>query len=129
MLVGVGVVSMLDELKAIEDIDDFECLVGGYQVGHSTLILIVRNGLSKTRRNFYIFFENVKYFSGPLKWQGADFKQGTTEECLKRLTQAKVYPDKTFLRDDTQQRLYQVDLGSMVVEIIASHARIQQDTD
>ena len=120
---------MLEQLEVLQNKQEFECLVGKYEIGHSTLSLVVRNRVSRTRQNFFIVFENVKYFSGPFRWQGVNFKLATREECLERLLQANIYSEDTKLGDETPMKLYQVDLGAMVVEIIASYARVDYDVN
>ncbi len=115
---------MFDELKQIQDKSQYECLVGAYQIGHSELKILVRNRTSAFRDLFYIVLVDVRYFSGPFKWIGVNFKLGSVQECWEKLVRAKVILDDPSLREKSRMRLYRVDLEDSAVEVIASNAYI-----
>ena len=57
----------------------YECLVRKYDIGHSRLRILVRE-IDNNRNKFHIEFSSVIYFSGHLKWMGANFEHGTSDE-------------------------------------------------
>ena len=118
---------MLAELVDIQDKDRYECLVGKYEIGHSQMTILARKLSSTTRSNYYVIFEDVRYFSGPFRWMGFEFSIGTREECKQILVRTKLYSADPSLLEKTSMKLFKVNLGEEVVKIIAGDVRIQRD--
>jgi len=112
----------------IADPDYCAYRVWSYIHGHS--MMLVRVIRSEPDDFFFLAFDSVQYFQGPLHWMGARFQVGTTDECAELLQEARVglsddlleMPDG-FLNTLLQKfRLYTVELPNLEVKILAGDA-------
>lgn len=102
----------------IQNPEEYFCRVWSYFVSHSRLLLRVYKG-KIDEEEFYLNFEMVQYFEGPLGWKGANFYIGSSDECVKLLQQQgfEGLPDEYLLE---HFHLYIVDLpDSRYVKILA----------
>lgn len=91
------------------------CKVTQYFMSHSSMQIEVFNPHDKTV--FYINFLSVRYFDGPMGWQGADFNVQEQKECLEILERIGVQyfePDTLFVC-----RIINSSTPTAVVRIIA----------
>ena len=65
------------------NVDALICKVTQYFMSHSSMQIEVFNPHDKTV--LYIEFLSVRYFDGPMHWQGANFNVQEQKECLKIL--------------------------------------------
>lgn len=99
----------------IDEPDKYWCQIQTYVVGHSTMYIEV----STREQAYYLHFPALRYFSGPLLWQGADFHIAASSECL-RLARSMERFDP--LDDDiiiNQLVLYQIEKPRLTVQIIS----------
>jgi hypothetical protein len=68
----------------IENPQTYFCTVWSYLVNHSMLLVRIDKG-ELDNGIFYLCFELVQYFEGPLRWKGADFCVGASDECIELL--------------------------------------------
>lgn len=66
-------------------LSSYSCSVRRYYSGHSTMFIELVDTTQK--KATYLLFDQVKFFSGPFYWRGADFQLGQHEECVKILRQ------------------------------------------
>ncbi len=118
---------MINELDQMEDKSQCECLIRSYTNGHSQMRILVRNREPAFQDRFYLVFQGVRYFSGPVRWTGADFRLASDDECWERLVQLKVIEGDPATPEETLLRLYTVELGNMAVEIISSLAYVEYE--
>ena len=100
--------------------DIYNCIVWSYRVSLSRLLVRVDEG-EFDKNFFYLIFEEVLYFEGPLRWGGANFCLGTDEECVKILHRRGLngIPEGELLN---LYSLFIVELpDSEVVKIVASN--------
>ena len=106
----------------IQNPDTHFCQVWSYLVSHSKLLVRVHKE-NFHDESFYLHFEMVQYFEGPLSWTGANFYIGNPDECIKLLQQRglKGVSDDYLLE---HFHLYVVDLPNFEAAKIlaASHA-------
>jgi len=103
----------------IQNPQEITCRVWSYFVSHSRLLF---RGYKDSSGNdeFYLDFEMVEYFEGPLSWKGADFYLGSSDECSLLLQQRGFtdYFDDYWLE---HYHLYKVDLSNtQSVKILAA---------
>jgi hypothetical protein len=60
----------------------YSCKVWSYLASHSQMLLRIHEGDFLTGDTFYSLFTGVQYFEGPMRWKGASFQLGTSEESL-----------------------------------------------
>lgn len=103
------------------NLEPYHCDLWSYQVGHSELVLRlthVDQPFDENAESIFLIFTNVAYFSGPTKWRGADFSQGSKAQCASIL-------DKTNFEnaDMLAERIYTLfvkKLPDIDIKIIAS---------
>lgn len=59
------------DIFPIADSDKYLCSIYKYEISHSGLYLKVSNHRDQP---FYLYFADVRYFSGPPSWEGANFQ-------------------------------------------------------
>jgi len=103
----------------IENPEAYFCTVWSYLASHSMLLIRVDKG-ELDQEIFYLYFELVQYFEGPLKWKGANFCIGASDECI-RLLHRKGFEGlpQNYLLD--QFSLFVVELPNLeLVKILAA---------
>lgn len=68
---------------------------------------------------------DVRYFSGPMKWIDASFYVAPKSECFDMLK--KIYPQESLDITRVSLKLYQVNLETTNVQIIAGNLFRRQD--
>ncbi len=105
--------TLINNAFAFESPDQWGCQVTHYGFGHSEMGIEVSNGQDIRR---YVHFSMVHYFSGTLKWMGANFQLHPWEDSLLLLQglglltnfgSAPPGNSKTNHRDDVQAIHYQ----------------------
>jgi hypothetical protein len=105
----------------VTDPMSYHCKVWSYFAGHSLLLIRTYEDDFLTGHTFYLVFEGVAYFEGPMTWQGVGYSLGTREECLEILQKAggssdKDVPDEALLR---QYRLFKFKSPHGEIKILA----------
>jgi hypothetical protein len=68
----------------IAEPEKYVCFVTSYIPSHSQLEIGIK--LPETPEFvYYLGFQAVEYFEGPLSWEGADFSRGDPNECVRLL--------------------------------------------
>jgi hypothetical protein len=120
----------------IEQPEIYSCRVFRYQVGHSVLIISLKTKeVPEPFDNFYLVFESVKYFSGPMWWRGANFCTGTLDEYGQLLHKIQTptplseqdLPETYNLDKSTGGRLLIVETPNLQVKLIAQLVTITND--
>jgi hypothetical protein len=116
---------MNSEIMRLSDIPNARrcvCHVWRYQISHSLMQLRVTEPMS--RRDFWLAFEDVQYFEGPMIWTGAVFRVESPEESLRFLREKS--PRWVELPADLPEhallgrfRLYVVEMPDVLVRIVA----------
>ena len=115
----------------IKDPETYSCRVWHFSVGHSTLaIQVTRTQHSNSPDEvFFLEFDSVRYYEGPLTWHGANFGTTSLESYAKLLHRLQslepiehTVPTETYEIDPSvSDRLFEVQLANLSVKIIASH--------
>ena len=74
-------------LSSVSNPQDYYCSVLGYVRGLSQLYIKAETISPKTDRPVILGFASVKYFEGPMRWQGLDFRLGSVDEKITLLQQ------------------------------------------
>ena len=72
-------------LNSIANPQNYFCTVLGYIHGHLQLYIKAANTVTATDKSFILAFEAVRYFEGPMRWQGLDFRLGSIDERINLL--------------------------------------------
>lgn len=75
-----------ENVFGLEDPDNWGCEIQVYSVGHK----VMQIGCRSIKTHIEIAFNSVEYFSGATKWNGANFRLHSREECIELLT--KIHP-------------------------------------
>lgn len=106
----------------------YQCNVWSYRAGHSLMLVRVTKSWSGPEDFFYLTFESVQYFEGPLQWLGADFYIGTKAECTELLQRIDPeIPDDLVGEMVNDFRLFVVELTNLKVRILAGNAMKTRD--
>jgi hypothetical protein len=110
----------IQKLLTIKNPEQYYCTVWNYQVGHSEMFVRVYKTDVKDAENdaFYLIFQVVSYFEGPLNWPSLNLRVGNVEECRKILTQIGLHFTKEIIETDYYQ-LFTFTLPHTEVKIIA----------
>jgi len=66
---------------------EYECRAWDYSPSLSRLLLRLTRGDFLEGETRFVIFSTVRYYSGPLAWESAEFTFGTTEEISQLLNQ------------------------------------------
>jgi hypothetical protein len=71
-----------ENVFALEEAENYNCIVWRYQIAHSTLLLRLDlpNKFRDKATTYYLAFSGVYYFEGPIRWQSAAFQLGNKDE-------------------------------------------------
>jgi len=72
----------------LENIDEYECYIERFTIGHSELI--IQGHHPKFVNTFTLLFTGVKFLSAHTHWIGARFRIGSENECLKLLEEIRL---------------------------------------
>lgn len=108
--------------------DLYHCRVTKYEQGHSVMYIALRTQEIGFDPHFYLMFEDVQYFEGPMMWEGANFCTASLEEYgvyLEKIQQReKVVDSQTSLLLDFQMpipgRLFVVNTPNLQIKLISS---------
>ena len=116
---NLSVTNILD----LADAETYTCVVEAYLSGHSQLVLRVYRPSYITENTFFLIFETVKYFEGPLSWRNADFRVGTADECKELLALLRQggleIPEEMLNAFLKRYRLFAINSPSVQVRIFA----------
>ena len=115
--------SMTENVFEIDDPDACDCLVRMFSIGHGILNVLVRRR-ANPRDKFYAVFSAVEYFSGTIRWSGANFCTKSDEETiaiLRKVERFKNIPDEKLLKPPPY-RLYEVRTSNDIIQIVAGNA-------
>ena len=73
--------SVINNVFKIADAETYSCVIRGYTSGHSQMFMQLYQSPPESKNAFYLIFETVLYFEGPMSWHKADFRTGTYREC------------------------------------------------
>lgn len=112
----------------ISNPDEYDCMVRKFDIGHSTMHVQVRHKVQR-QQFFYVVFSSVEYFSGSMRWGGADFYIKSDEEMLSVIRKVERLNQTTEekLLASPPYRLYEVVTSNDIIQIIARRASIQSD--
>ena len=76
----------------VVDPQTYMCIVWGYRISHSLMLIRVSKSEPEElfEEPFFLTFEGVLYFEGPIRWKGVDFGISTTDECARSLNRIKL---------------------------------------
>lgn len=118
-----------DSLLNIEKRGNIEFTVWRYQAGHSVMIIYLEipgepNGTEK----FYLCFESVEYFDGPMRWEAENLYVSTRKECASILMKMKAYSLVSHDLLPLHFRLVKINTNyDLEVRIIAAKVTVTQD--
>lgn len=104
----------------------YDCSVWGYMVGHSQLFVEAYPSNEYNKR-FYLWFDDVLYFAGPMKWHGLGFRIGTSDEhesVYNRLYEEEAQIPRVYLAKT--HHLYVSSGTPYVVQILAGNVFISR---
>jgi len=78
----IGLKPSTNNALGLHDPASYLCRVWKYAVSHSCLLIRAGKIGSHPPKTFYLLFEGVSHFLGPLSWKGADLRVATTEELI-----------------------------------------------
>jgi hypothetical protein len=117
------------QILDVTDPQKYYYAVWGYSASHSLMAVRAIKESSETRQIFYMIFETVQYFEGPMRWEGC-FRVGNADECLRLLRSVKGFNN---ISEDyllSKFRLFQtIVLGQVEVKIVAQNAYILKSED
>ncbi len=118
-----------DKVLDIERYIEAEFTIWRYQAGHSVMIIQMEpKGKSDYKDIFYLCFESVEYFDGPMRWDAADLYIAPYVECADILKKIKVYSQISYDLLPLHFRLVKVDTNhNLQVKIVTSSVTITQD--
>ena len=105
--------------------EQYDCLIRKYGIGHSKLNIRVRHN-TNPEDTFFIQFSSVAYFSGTIRWRGANFVIKSDDEMLHILRKSE-YFDKfsdVKLLKIPPYKLYEVKTLRDTIQIIARRGTI-----
>lgn len=92
----------MQDILDFPNFDTCHCRVIGYIRSHSFMeIKVDYIGVNTSEDVFYIAFEGVEYFEGPMIWQGGQFRIMSPIDCLNLLHKLGRYegiPDEYLLK-------------------------------
>lgn len=120
----------------IKNPDLYHCRVAKYEQGHSVMHIALRSlEIGDANPNFYLVFEDVKYFEGPMIWEGANFCTVSLEEYGKYIekiqSREKVVDSQASLLLDFQMpipgRLFVVNTPNLQIKLISNIVTLTDD--
>lgn len=111
-------------LEWVNDPANFYCKIFSYKQSLSELIIIAHY----QEFNFYLLFQNVVYFSGPLQWQNVYCRMGQTDECERLVRQSMNLTNlegSILLALVKSYKLYL--LGDMPIKIVANRVYYSEE--
>lgn len=105
---------MMDIALLLPNAEKYWCQIYHYNLGHSELSI----HLVYETENYYLHFSGVRYFCGPMIWQGANFQLASAEQCLelvRRIRKSVQIPDEMI---PEVFQLYSMKLGTSQVDIL-----------
>lgn len=106
----------VEVIPTLSDPQKYKCQIEWYALGHSTLCLHI---YYKKEESMYFHFNDVKYFCGPFRWQGANFRLASEDELntfRRDVAMLDNMPDDIM----SQFHLYMIDEPRLKVRIIAA---------
>lgn len=100
---------------------DYSCAVRRYYSGHSTMFIELVDTTQK--KTSYLLFDQVKFFSGPFYWRGANFQLGQHEECVKILRQIGLTNELMY----PMFNLFLLPIGEVEIKIVAAARYVHTD--
>jgi hypothetical protein len=99
----------------IRNSTDCRCTILSYIFGGNVLVVQVDPSRHKwrTKETYYLQFEDVLYFEGPVQWKSADFYLGTNNEIVNIANRAGLV-----LSDDEELQLFIVDIENGQVKVL-----------
>jgi len=101
-------------------LDLYNCVVWGYTASHSQLYIRLFASPVKLDEYLYLGFQTVRYFSGPMRWSGGNFRFGSRDEILD-LIQSGIIEIPKNLSDDymSDWRLFVAEKPGFIIRILA----------
>jgi len=99
----------------------YRCRVRRYTQGHSSMYLWVVN-TENTDDRFFLIFSPVQYFSGQMRWQGANFSQASNDTMLtiaRKVDHLNRYSDDELIENPKRLKLYEFELPHDTIQILA----------
>jgi hypothetical protein len=127
----------LENLFELETPDSYQCRVFRYELGHSWMTISAHDKNAKEWKPLYIHLGAVRYFEGPMWWEGANFCVAPIAEYLdvcgkvegievvnQRNESISIIDDLVF-----SERLFTFKTNSIVVKIIASFLTVTDEKE
>ena len=117
---------MQANIFSLDDPRQYNCMVESFVIGHAEMYIRVSHRTDN--KYFRVWFVMVEYFSGPIRWESANFCLATSQDCLALLRDH--IPRLDSLNDDfltDNFKLYKVPLPKQDIEIIAAAAGISDE--
>ncbi len=110
----------LDQQLNLPELDLYNCVVWGYTASHSQLYIRLFASPVKLDEHLYLGFQSVRYFSGPMRWSGANFRFGNRSEILNLIQSGIIeIPDNAIDDYVSAYRLFVAEKPSFTVRILA----------
>lgn len=116
---------MTQNIFNLDEPDQYECFVRRFYIGHGTLTVVIRRKDNRTA-NRYLVFSSVEYFSGAIRWYGANFTIKPDDEALallRKVERFENYSDEKLLSPPSY-RLYEVQTKFDKIRILAWRANL-----
>jgi hypothetical protein len=112
----------MNNVFGIQRPETIRCLVARYEWGKG--LMTVRLTRQSSPDIYYIRFQGLEVFAGPMKWEGGNFVLQPVASCLEVLQMAGRASEFATERDIQERKfkLYTVDLPQMSVQIVCTLA-------
>lgn len=117
---------MGENILNLDDPDQYECFIRHFEIGHGNLHVLIRPTDNRKDKR-HIVFSSVEYFSGAIRWNGANFVMRPDEETLAILHKVDRFDgvsDEKLLARRPSYKLYEVQTDRDVVQIVARDAQV-----
>lgn len=86
--------------------ENYSCIVWHYVASLSNLRIHIypTNQFLNTSATYYLLFSGVIYFSGPMKWDNANFYKGSFEECFTIFQKVQLDSQKAYSKKVAEHR-------------------------
>lgn len=113
-------INTLDQYLNLPELDSYNCVVWAYSANLSQLYIRLFASPVKLDEHLYLGFQSVRYFSGPMRWSGANFRFGSRDEILD-LIQSGITEIPNNLIDDyvSACRLFVAEKPGFIIRILA----------
>ena len=105
--------------------EQWECHVHYFVIGHAEMLIWAQTPDAKS--SMQIKFFGVEYFSGLTRWKSADFRYGSSDECLRILETVPRFTKPIAPEWLVLHRLYEIHTDTYSIKIVAMGSEILHD--